>query len=401
MARSSRIVRTLTVLAAAVAVLCTACGSGSPPPRLVTSRYETATGHRIVRDCGFSVPLPGQARRSLWLFCDTAVTGRGGRELGYPILGAGTAAEGPYTAGRGPGVLTELATPAADAPGVAGGTGGAGRGSRGQLPARTAPQPFLPVPAGLTLPGSTLPCSGPHIYPARWVTGAAREPGSSGRVLISYADYCVSGPDVFTPEGFGLLGYDPAGNVLGAPSQVFAAPAGRQLPQQRQEVLGSPVFRGGYLYLFGLCGHSCRGRGGVFLARTAAAATSWDNGFSYRYWTGRGWSAALADAAALTGTAAPGGVSAGDYRGAGRGLVMIEQTSGTGDFSVWQAAAPAGPWRETRTGRVPCTAGQQRGQQGGLCRALIGHPELSTPDNLLISFFNPGTSHVEVAAYPW
>ena len=277
----------------------------------------------------------------------------------------------------------------------------AGGVGRGQLPARTAPQPFLPVPAGLTLPGSTLPCSGPHTYPARWVTGAAREPGSSGRVLISYADYCVSGPDVFTPEGFGLLGYDPAGNVLGAPAQVFAAPAGRQLPQQRQEVLGSPVFRGGYLYLFGLCGHSCRGRGGVFLARTAATAASWDNGFTYRYWTGRGWSAALADATALTGTAAPGGVSAGDYRGAGRGLVMIEQTSAAGDFSVWQAAAPTGPWQETRTGRVPCTAGQQGGQPGGLCRALIGHPELSTPDDLLISFFNPGTSHVEVAAYPW
>jgi hypothetical protein len=388
MARSSRIARTLTVLAAALALLCTACGSSLPPPRPVTSRYETATGHRIVRDCGFSVPLPGRAHRSLWLFCDTGITGRGGRELGYPILGAGTAAEGPYTAGRGPGVLTELATPAREA---AGGPG------RGPLPARTAPQPFLPVPANLTLPASTLPCSGPHTYPARWVTGAAREPGASGHVLISYADYCVSGSDVFTPEGFGLLGYDPAANVLGAPTQVFAAPAGQQLPQQRQEALGSPVFRGGYLYLFGLCGHSCRGRGGVFLARTAATAASWDNGFSYRYWTGRGWSAALADAAALTGPAAPAGVSAGDYAGAGRGLVMIEQTSAAGDFSVWQAAEPAGPWRETRTGQVPCTAGKP----DALCRALIGHPELSTPDNLLISFFNPGTSHVEVAAYPW
>ena len=402
MARSSRIVRTLTVLAAALALLCTACGSGSPPPRLVTSRYETATGHRIVRDCGFSVPLPGQARRSLWLFCDTAVTGRGGRELGYPILGAGTAAEGPYTPGRGPGPLAELATPAvgplavgppaADAP---------SRPGRGLLPARAAPEPFLPVPSGLTLPGSTLPCSGPHIYPARWVTGAAREPGSSGHVLISFADYCVSGPDTFTPEGFGLLGYDPAGNALGAPAQVFTAPPGGELPQQRQEVLGSPVFGGGYLYLFGLCGHSCRGRGGVFLARTPASAASWANGFSYRYWTGRGWSAALADASALTGPVTPGGVSAGDYRGAGRGLVMIEQTSAAGDFSVWQAAAPTGPWRQTRTGRVPCPAGKQGGQPDGLCRALIGHPELSTPDDLLISFFNPGTNHVEVAPYPW
>ena len=59
-------------------------------------------------------PLPGQARRSLWLFCDTLVTGRHGQVLGYPILGAGTAAEGPYVAGRGPGALTELATPGTD-----------------------------------------------------------------------------------------------------------------------------------------------------------------------------------------------------------------------------------------------------------------------------------------------
>ncbi len=353
MTRSSRIVRTLTVLAAAVALLCTACGSGVPPARLVTSRYETATGHRIVRDCGFSVPLPGQAHRSLWLFCDTEVTGRGGRELGYPILGAGTAAEGPYTAGRGPGVLSELATPGADTPGVAGGAEGTGGAGRGLLPALAAPQPFLPVPTSLTLPGGTLPCSGPHTYPARWVTGAAREPGSSGRALISYADYCVSGPDVFTPEGFGLLGYDPAANALGPPAQVFAAPAGGQLPQQRQEVLGSPVFRGGYLYLFGLCGHSCRDRGGVFLARTAATAASWENGFSYRYWTGRGWSAALADAAALTGTAAPRGRV---------GRRLPGRRAGAGHSRADQ-----------RGGRLQRLAG------GGTHRALAGNPDRPGP----------------------
>ena len=36
-----------------------------------------------------------------------------------------------------------------------------------------------------------------------------------------------------------------------------------------------------------------------------------------------------------------------------------------------------------------------------LRRALIGHPELSTRNELLISFFNPGDNHVEVSAYPW
>src|SRR5437867_4321388 len=191
MTRSSRIVRTLAVLAAALVLLCTACGSGRPPPRPVVSRYETTTGHRVVRDCGFSVPLPGPSRHSLWLFCDTLVTSRHGQVLGNPILGAGTAAEGPYTAGRGPGLLTELATP---------------------------------------------------------------------------------------------------GNILGPPVQVFAAQPGQQLPQP--QALGSPVFRGGYLYLFGWCGPDCD-RGGVFLARTSAATAGRDNGFTYQYWTGGGWSADL------------------------------------------------------------------------------------------------------------
>lgn len=383
----------LTVIAAALTVLCAACGSGPPPPpQRVLSGYETATGRVIARDCGFSVPLAGKAGGSLWLFCDTVVTSRQGKEIGFPILGAGTAAVGPGTAGRGPGTLTEVATPTVEGPGgVAGASAGA---AGGLLPARAGPQPFLPVPPDLTLPASTLPCAGPHAYPARWVTGAAREPGSSGHVLISYADYCVSGSDTFSLESFGLIDYDPAGNVLGTPVQVFRAPAGQSLPQP--QALGSPVFLGGSLYLFGWCGPGC-GHGGVFLARTRATAGWWDDGFTYQYWTGRGWSADLASAATLTGLG-PLQVSAGDYSAAGHGLAMIVQTSAAGDFSVWQADAPAGPWREIRTGRVPCTAGIHAGD---LCRALIGHPELSDQGELMISFFNPGADHVEVLAYPW
>jgi hypothetical protein len=394
----SRAGKALTATAAALmvvalAVLCAACGSGPPRPRPVLSRYETATGRHIVRDCGFSVPLAARTRRSLWLFCDTLVTTRQGQEVGVPVLGAGTTAEGPGTPGRGPGVLTEVSTPSADGPGTPGASGAVS----GLLPPRAGPRPFLPVPANLTLPASLLTCAGPHAYPARWVTGAVREPGSSGRVLISYADYCVSGGDTFTPEGFGLLGYDPAGNVLGPPTPVFTAPPGQQLPQP--QVLGSPVFRGGYLYLFGWCGPGCD-RGGVFLARTAATAAAWASGYTYQYWTGRGWSADLTHAAALTGYGEPLAVSVADYPAGRHGLVMIEQTSAGGGFTLWQAQAPAGPWRQIQTGRVPCTAGK-RVQAADLCRALIGHPELSTGKELVISFFNPGASHVQVIVDPW
>lgn len=387
--------RRLIVLAGLV-LLCAACGSANPPPQRVLSRYETATGRNIVRDCGYSVPLPGKARRSLWLFCDTLITTQRGKEIGLPILGAGTAAEGSYRPGQVPSGLTEVARPVTDVPSSA---ETAPSGVSPSTKGAAAPQPFLPVPTDLTMPGTDLPCTGQDIYPARWVTGAAREPGSSGHVLISYADYCVSGRDVFTPEGAGLVDYDPASNTLGAPAEVFQAAAGQQLSQR--QVLGSPIFRGGYLYLFSSCApyQGC-GNGGVFLARALAAPVWWQNGFTYQYWTARGWSADTAEAVSLLGRSAAPEVSVGDYSADGHGLVMIEGTSVNGGFSVWQAAAPEGAWRRIETGRVPCTAGK-RDDSEDLCRALIGHPELSTSGRLLISFYNPGDAHVEVASYPW
>jgi len=386
-ASRSRIAAALTVVTATLTLLATACGSASQAVGLqrVLSTYEIATGRVIVRDCGYSVPLPDEPGRSLWLFCDTQITNRHGQEIGSPILGTGTAAEGPSGPGQAPGVLTEVTTPGRRQPG-----------------AHAAPLPFLPAPTNLTRPVSTLPCTGPHVYPARWISGVAQEPagsGPAGHLLISYDDYCVSGGSVFTPEAFGLIDYDPADNVLGRPAEVFRAAAAQQLPQQ--QLLGSPIFYGGYLYLFASCGtdQGC-GSGGVFLARTAASPARWRDGFTYRYWTGSGWSASPVGAATLFGPTSALAVSAGDYSADGHGLVAIEQASVAGDFSVWQAAVPTGPWRRVETGRVPCTAGHQAGT-GGLCRALIGHPELSTRTELLISFFDPGDNHLEVVGFPW
>ena len=74
------------------------------------------------------------------------------------------------------------------------------------------------MPQGLLLPGGTLPCSGPGAYPASWITGVTRAPGAaaSSNLLISYDDYCVTdNADILTAEGFGLVEYDPAHNLLG------------------------------------------------------------------------------------------------------------------------------------------------------------------------------------------
>jgi hypothetical protein len=393
----------LTALALALALALAACAgpprpSPGPAPDLVRSNYERATGDTVPRDCGYSAPLPARPGWSLWLFCDTAVTSARGTRIDRLILGTDTAAAGPGQPGRVPSGLSELPTP--PTPSV--------------LPGDGAPEPFLPAPAGLVRPGGTAPCSGPGAYPAAWITGVADEPAAQDahrKLLISYNDYCVTGdagslgtdvPGSLTPEGSGLVEYDPAGNQLGTTDEVFASPAGLSLPVQ--QVLGSPVFRAGYLYLFGFCSAATLptgcATGKVFMVRVQATPAAWQNPASYQYWTGRGWSLDPNTAASVLPSGHPLGVSAGDYSADGHQLVIVEQTSLAGDFSVWQARSPAGPWRRLRTGRVPCRSGTGHGA-GELCRALIGHPELSTGRQLLISYYNPGNGHVDASAWSW
>jgi hypothetical protein len=368
-----------------------ACAAPAPRPAPwpVLSNYEQRTGNAVHRDCGYSSPLPGKPGWSIWLFCDTAVTSVGGRKVEGLILGTDSAAEGPYQAGRAPGLLSEVPTPPA----------------RPALSPAAAPQPFLPVPDGLQLPGSVLPCSGPGSYPAAWISGVTGAPSAvGGGLLVAYDDYCVTGSgDGPVAEGFGLAEYYPARNLLGPVTPVFRSGLGMSLPQQ--QVLGSPVVGAdGYLYLFGFCQVASPlagcGASQVFLARTVATPAYWANPFTYQYWTGDGWSADAAAAGSLIPAGHLLGVSVGDYAADGQGLVMIEQTSLDGGFQAWQARSPAGPWRRLLAGRVPCTRGIEAGTEG-LCRALIGHPELSTRGDLLISYYDPGNGHVRVAAYPW
>jgi hypothetical protein len=359
-----------------------ACGSGAaqrPVPAPVLSNYERSTGNEIVRDCGYSSPVPGRPGWSVWLFCDTEVTGPYGRPIRGLILGTDSAAAGPYQAGQAPPALSEIPTPPAPL-----------------TSASDAPQPFLPAPQNLSLPGTTLPCSGAGAYPAAWISGVTRAPLTAGALIVTFDEYCVA-DTMNTAEGFGLAEYDPEDNILSPTVVVFTSFGGLPLPQQ--QVLGSPVTeRDGYLYLFGVCPAAappagCSGR--VFVARTVAAPAYWQNPSTYQYWTGAGWSPQAAMAGSVIPAGQPLAVSVADYASVGHGLLMIAQTSLAGDFQAWQAASPAGPWRRVLSGRVPCASAD------GLCRALIGHPELSTRDRLLISYFDPGSNHVDVSAYPW
>jgi hypothetical protein len=58
-----------------------------------------------------------------------------------------------------------------------------------------------------------------------------------------------------------------------------------------------------------------------------------------------------------------------------------------GTYEVLTATNPAGPWHSETSGTVPgCQA-----LQSGFCYALVGHPELSTSSQLVITYYDPGS----------
>jgi len=58
------------------------------------------------------------------------------------------------------------------------------------------------------------------------------------------------------------------------------------------------------------------------------------------------------------------------------------------------------PRRRRPIGRV-CAIALALVTVDALCRALIGHPELSTRSQVLISYFNPGNDRVDLSAFSW
>jgi hypothetical protein len=397
-----RLSRSVVMLIAGIAALCAtsvAASADSAPPSQVLSNFENYFAANIVRDCGYSQPLPANPHSSLWLFCDTDVYGfvSGQWKLANIIPGS-TGAVGPSTRGEVPTNLSEMLTPGTGVP---------------TLPNHDGPAQFLPTPSGLVT-STGQPCdSANDAYAASWVSGVTRDPASSSDVLISFNNYCVPSSGDFLAEGFGLAQYDPATNVLTSEATVFSATSGQ--PLAAQERLGSPVLQGGYLYLFASrCAEeydvTCIANSGdaVYLARIADRPSAWDNAGGYQWRTGSsGWTTMPGSATSVVSGARPLQVSVGNFSAVGQKLVLIEQTDAVGAFTVYEASRPAGPWAMKTSGTVPCTT-----EGDSFCRAIIGHPELSTKSKLLVSYFNPGAApyyypaagpegHVMVAAFRW
>ncbi len=234
----------------------------------------------------------------------------------------------------------------------------------------------------------------------------ARVP-SAPFLLISFNDYCVLGPSGggFLLEGFGVAEYDPAAGTVTNDATVFYGTHGS--PGAAPGPLGSPVVAGGYLYLFGpACSVPAHGQcaGTLLEARVAASPQAWSNPLSYQ-WRAAGppgsWTSDAAAATAVIPGRRPEALNVASFDAGGGRLVLVEQTSIKGRFTVYQAPAPDGTWSKILSGRVTCGVGAG---YANFCRALIPHPELSTPTQLVLSYFDPATApdgHVMVQGFTW
>ena len=91
----------------------------------------------------------------------------------------------------------------------------------------------------------------------------------------------------------------------------------------------------------------------------------------------------------------PISVSVGRYAD---GFRLIEMTSVGGTYKIFSASTVAAPWRLSRSGTLPGCPTRK-----GFCYALAGHPELSTSNQIFVSYMNPDVGpggHVVISTVP-
>jgi hypothetical protein len=332
----------------------------------VSSSYETAT-RSLSRDIGVSVALPDG--HDLWLFGDTSVFTQNpaGAWIYSDFIDGSTALEGKDVRGQVP--------------------GGA------EVPSGS-PSRFIPVPDDVYIPdGTGRPCvkgNGIAAYSARWPTGVAVRPDNTSEVLITYVEVCVQEPPGGTAfvqtEGWGYLLYNwRVHRIAVGPVDVFKpTTSGASLGAADQ--FGWPVFANGEVTVFSskctIQYVSC-GAGYVWSATTSTLS----NPASFH-----------PRPMSIDGTIAwqPLTISVGKYS---NGLRLIETTSIGANYDIFAAAKLGAPWHLLTSGKLPdCVP-----YRGDFCHAVEGHPELSSPTDLFISYKDPNvgpSGHMVISAIP-
>lgn len=337
-----------TTVAGAVAL---AVGGCTPPAPVggyvshgrVLTAAESTYGAWISRDCGFSRSATdggsGQ-QSSFWVFCDTTMNSQG-------FNTRGSAAEATaFTAGALPNLGDH------PAPGAA----------------------FLPDPGGVCWDGTR---------PALWTQGLS--PAHDGTFRVYYSSEC-SGERTLS---WGSVLWNPFTKAFSDNQRtVFTYdPATTDLAPEKE--LNTPIERGSYTYF---SARLSANRRGVTIARVPTASVN--NPTQYQWFTGTAngqptWGSVAKAQAAPT---LASGFTTMDYFPSFNTYVAIVQSGGFGhpdngttEVKIYESQTPENPasWRLRHTVKTPGEC-----LEGKWCYAFIGHPELSTNTQLMISHYN-------------
>ena len=315
------------------------------------------------RDEGYSVALPDST--DLWIFGDTPTfKDVNGIWSNTAFIAGATAMRGPHG-----GAWSQFDEVFPTRP----------------LRATNAPHEFITKETTAYLPdGSGLHCTPANgaAYEARWPTGAALTPDGT-EVLVTYIDICVVSGTSFTAEGWGYEEYNWQTNVFDVKPHDVIVPAKTGAALDASLIMGFPVFQAGALNLYSSRCDSwvyatCES-GNVFVTSLPNFPTNLNTKTAYQP------TPVTTDGNVVW---QPVGVSVGLYPD---GLYhMIEQNDLAGDFTILSAPSPSGPWSTLSTQSTPsCQAPTHY-----FCYAFFGHPELSTPTSIAITYFDPSLGPV-------
>ncbi len=336
-------------------------------------------GQFVSRDGGVSATFinPDGIRQSLWIFGDTVVSGAGGATPPTALVLGATAAVSDAVPGRVP-LITE-------------------RGSAGSA----APDGV----SGLWPADDTFSCPSGTVGDT-WERGASSEPQAPWMVLVADWGVCATDPPFSAiPRRSGFAEVDTRTwrvtqhDVFGGATARLSAP----------QIVGAPVIWRGFLYsLESACRVSsatCTASG-IYISRARWDRSSdWKHATRYRWWDGRSWTADDRRAVSVIAGARPflyelDVKDITQVPGHHARFALTEQPDGSGDFTVYYANTLTS-WSPGPVSHLPDRC---RGTGDiATCRAINLHPELSTRNRLLYSWYSPGdaTGHVRLASMPW
>jgi hypothetical protein len=354
----------LILLAAACSSSPSATGQNSPPPYVITSpakflgplvsAQESAT-QSLGRDGGMTVPLPNG--KVLWIFGDTPTYNfdNGAWNLTGFIQGS-SAGIANYTQGAAPlAPLDELAVGAPSGPG-------------------TKATQFL-VPPSVYLPdGSGRVCNkanaGPQAGAVRWASGAALMPDKTN-VFVPYIDACVLTATKHQAEGWGFAMYNWRTNRFSVPPTDVFVPQRDGKALTTAQYFGSPIISGKKITMFSST--CCDAGSSVYTTTVDANIAALKNKKSYFPRPILGAPATFMLSVAKPSPSQPQ-------------LLMYELSGNDGQYRIFVANNPIGPWAERAEGKLPkCDASPQPCNN-----SIYLHPEFSGSKNLVVSYWLPG-----------